>query len=174
MNDPIPSVAPSPKKRSRRWLLEAGVVGVAYAGVTQFQTSGLLANGSVAPTFVTTDLNGKQVMLDDYRGRPLVLHFWATWCGVCRSEFGMLNTFEHKYGGLLALVAEEPSDAVRSFVRRHDLRYPVAYASEELIRAYGVSAYPSTYYLTKDHEVSSATVGMSTSVAMRARAYLAS
>ncbi len=170
--------APKPptgeRKRSRRWLLEAGVVGAAYVGLTSFQTSDLLASGTVVPPFTTNDLMGQRLTLGSFAGQPLVVHFWASWCGVCRQEFGMLNDFHEQRGSLLALVAEEPSNALVEFVRSHDLRYPIAYAPPALVQAYRVSAFPTTYYLSKDHTISSATVGMSISLAMRARLMLAS
>lgn len=162
------------KKRSRRWIVEVGIVGVAYATITRFQTSDLLADGTQAPPFSTLDIDGKPLSLAQHAGQPLVLHFWASWCGVCRQEFGMLNDFDQQQGQLLALVAEEPSDKIKDFVRSHDLRYPIAYAHEALVQAYKISAYPTTYYLTKEHHVSSSTVGMSTALAMRARLAIAS
>jgi thiol-disulfide isomerase/thioredoxin len=168
-----PSREASPK-RPRRWLLEAGVVGVAYAGITSFQTSGLLDRGALAPEFSTIDVEGNSVALTEFSGRPLVLHFWATWCGVCRQEFSMLNSFDRDQGHLLALIAEEPSERIRDFVREHELRYRVAYAPASLTRSYRVSAYPTTYFLEQDHSVSSATIGMSTGLAMRARMMIAS
>lgn len=171
---PVERPPTNEKKRSRRWMVEVGIVGVAYATITRFQTSDLLADGTHAPPFDTFDIDGTPLSLAQYAGKPLVLHFWASWCGVCRQEFGMLNDFDKKHGQLLTLVAEEPSDKIKAFVRSHDLRYPIAYAPEALVRAYKISAYPTTYYLTKEHQVSSSTVGMSTGLAMRARLALAS
>jgi thiol-disulfide isomerase/thioredoxin len=168
-----PAPVQGTKPRTRRWLLEVGVVGVAYAGITSWQTSGLLESGTSAPTFTTTDLLGNRFTLEQFADRRLVLHFWASWCGVCRQEFGMLNEFHAREGCLLGLVAEDPSEGVVDFVRKHDLRYPVVYAPAELVRAYRISAFPTSYYLSKEHLVSSATVGMSTGLAMRARMMLA-
>lgn len=166
----------------RRLFLELGVAGLGYAILTRCQTSDLLEGGEIAPEFATTDLDGTRVSLEDYAGRPLLLHFWATWCGICRQEFGALEALhrelQHSFGAgngqnltprLVTLAADEDPRVVQSFVREHQLSYPVLLAPPPLLRAYKVHAFPTSYYLDADKRVHSGTIGMSSRWAMKTR-----
>ena len=173
-------------RKARRWLLELGVVGVAYALLSRWQNNGLLRDGSAAPDFELADATGRRVRLSDYADKQVVLHFWATWCGVCRQEFGMLNALERSWAMgeptglaapsaaterdvvLLALAAEEDESDLLPFLRQHAIEYPVLLAPRQVIEQYRVSAFPTTYYLNSS-VVQAATVGMSARWAMRAR-----
>jgi len=76
-----------------------------------------------APAFHLSDLQGRPVRLEDYRGRVVLLNFWATWCGPCRDEFPAMERLSKDLGtrGLtvLALNYEEDSAAVSGFVRSY-------------------------------------------------------
>lgn len=183
-NAPPPS---TPRKsRMRRLFLELGVAGLGYAILTRCQTSDLLDNGEVAPEFATTDLDGTRVSLQDYTGRPLLLHFWATWCGICRQEFGALSALHRELQHtpdansetlsprLITLAADEDPRVVQSFVREHQLAYPVLLAPPALLRAYKVHAFPTSYYLDADKRIRSGTIGMSSRWAMKTRLSCAS
>jgi cytochrome oxidase Cu insertion factor (SCO1/SenC/PrrC family) len=55
--------------------------------------------GKVAPAFTLTDLEGKKVSLSDYKGRPVLVNFWATWCGPCKVEMPWFEEFRKQYAG---------------------------------------------------------------------------
>lgn len=149
------------------------VVGV-FLLASQWQTRNHLPRGAhLAPDFSLTDLEGNTVRLSDYRGKKVLLHFWATWCGVCRHEVGALNSLKESLGEdevLLTVVANgRDRDAVSDFVRERDVRYPVLLGDEGILEAYRVSMFPTNYFLDPEGQVSASTVGMSSRWSLQAR-----
>jgi peroxiredoxin len=96
--------------------LSAGTPVVATLGDS---TGAAPAAGDRAPDFTLADLDGNEVRLSDLRGRPVIINFWATWCGPCRIEMPELQEAyeEHQDEDLavLAVNREENPDTVRSF-----------------------------------------------------------
>ncbi len=151
------------------------MVGI-FWGASAYQSRDLLATSQAAPPFHVSDLRGEVYDLEALRGRRVILHFWATWCGVCRREFSMLNRLHQALTAdtvLLAVV--DPGDvgsgeALRRFVAEQGIHYPVVMADEAMLRRYRVRAFPTNYYLDARGRIESRTVGMSTGLAMRYRA----
>lgn len=165
--------------RSKRWLMvgvELLLVAAVVFGAGAYQTRKHL-KGRVAPDFELVDLSGQRVKLRDFRHRKVLLHFFATWCGVCRLELPSLKGLQAHLGSREALVAivEDSSDveAVRRYAREHELTYPILLGSPEVLRAYRVGAFPTNYYLDGDGTISGSTVGLSTRIGMSARLWLA-
>ncbi|MCA9597800.1 MAG: TlpA family protein disulfide reductase [Myxococcales bacterium] len=168
--------AEKPPLRSRitRWTLEGLLLVAVYLAVTTWQKRNLLSSGSTeAPAFVLMDLEGKPVSLASLRGKTVLVHFWATWCGVCRQELGTLNDI---YAGLasdqalIAVVADSEDPArIRSFVKEHDIRYPVLLGNDAVLAAYHVSAFPTNYVISPNGRVSDTTVGLSTGFGLSTR-----
>ncbi len=88
---------------------------------------------SAAPNFELKDLSGNVVRLDSFRGHPVFLDFWATWCGPCRMSIPMVQDFyaRHKAEGLVVLgmnMDDDPS-GVYGFVKQMKMTYPVLFAA---------------------------------------------
>lgn len=161
------------RPRIRRFLLEAVVfVGIVLA-VSAWQTRHLVSPGTPAPDFELEALDGTRTSLASLHGKRVLLHFWATWCGVCRQELPALNAVQGHLGAdetLLTIVADsEDREGLRKFVAEHGIRYPVLLATPELLRAFHIDAFPTNYYLSPEGIVRSRTVGMSTRLSFRAR-----
>lgn len=184
MTEPLPPSSKAPpsrarRHRARRVLLELGVIGLGYSVISRCQTGGLLQNGEAAPDFAASDLSGNAVTLSDLGSSPLLLHFWATWCGVCRQEFSTLNAIHAELSqanegsrpkpSLFTFTADQSPDFVRSFAQDNQLTFPILLASPALLRSYRVNAFPTNYYLDSARRVTAATVGMSFRWAMQAR-----
>lgn len=180
--DPQPPSAPKPKpkparipwrKRVFRIAIELGLVVLVYVGVTSWQERKLLGDNSDAPAFSLTALDGSRVQLRELRGKRVLLHFWATWCGVCRQEHAALNSVQAGLGKdevLLSVVADsEDPDAVRKYVAEAGLRYPVLLADAKVVRDYRVGAFPTNYFLDKTGKIVDHTVGMSSRFGMDLR-----
>lgn len=109
----------------------------------------------IAPSFSRSDLNGHQVDLKRYRGKVVLLNFWATWCAPCQVELPRFEAWQKKYGaeGLQVLtISMDDGDAqVRKTVRRLHLDFPVVMGDAKLGEAYGgVLGLPVTYLIGRD------------------------
>jgi len=108
-----------------------------------------------APQFKRTDLNGRSIDLRNYRGKVVLLNFWATWCASCQVELPRFDAWQKKYGadGLQVLtVSMDDGDApVRKTVRRLHLALPVVMGDAKLGEAYGgVLGLPVTFLIGRD------------------------
>ena len=161
-----------PKPRVRAWVVRIALFVGVFVAVSYYQRWGLLPTGEPAPAFEASLLNGERVRLSDFRGKPLLLHFWATWCGVCRQEFSALNRLQASLGDeatLLAVVADSDAPNLDDFVQAQGLSYPIVRANRALLEDYKIQAFPTNYFVDGAGMIQSVTVGMSTSWAMRAR-----
>lgn len=108
-----------------------------------------------APDFTVTDGDGKEVKLSDFRGKPVVLNFWASWCGPCKSE---MPAFDEKYRQLGEEVVfmmvnatdggRETVETAKKFIAESGYSFPVYYdTAYEANYFYGVSALPTTFFI---------------------------
>lgn len=109
-------------------------------------------NPEPAPPFLLRDINGKIVSTADWKGKVVILNFWATWCPPCREEIPELIRLQEKYKDKLLIVgASEDEDGpqkVEQFVQQHGMNYPVVMATKELIDNYGgVPALPTSFVI---------------------------
>lgn len=111
--------------------------------------------GFQAPDFSVATLDGQNLSLSDYRGKVVMLNFWATWCIPCRTEMPSMERLYARYGGssfeILAISGGEDESAVRPFVDDFKLNFPIALDSPmDIYNAYKVTAIPSTYLVNRD------------------------
>jgi peroxiredoxin len=149
--------------------LQVALALALFVGVSAYQTRNHVAHQH-APDFALVDLAGRPVSLSAYRHKKVLLHFWATWCGVCRAELPSLRSMQRSLGPdevLLAIVDDSDDvEAVRSFVREHELTYTVLLGTDEMRRAYRVHSFPTNYYVNGDGSIRTSTVGLSTRLGM--------
>lgn len=142
-------------------------------GVYAWRTRHLLPDGQPAPTARLTTLDGTPVRLDDYRGKRVSLHFWATWCGICALEHGTLNAVHAGLDAnevLLSIVTDgDDVDAVRRVIAEKGITYPVLRADRATLKAFNVTQFPTNYYLDADGRLTDGDVGMSSRWGMRWR-----
>ena len=105
--------------------------------------------GKPAPSFALQDTNGKTVSLEDFKGRPVIVTFWATWCGPCVAESDELNKLARKYERLviLGLDVDDKPDALQQFLQKRPLSYAVLKAGKidgPVATSYGVTGLPLT------------------------------
>jgi peroxiredoxin len=107
--------------------------------------------GDAAPAFQTTRPDGAAVAFPaDYRGRPVVLRFWADWCKFCEGEMKIIDTVRQRHDGLavLAMNAGQDKATVTAFMDKLGVGYPAALDAESKIaRRYGVVGLPTTYLI---------------------------
>lgn len=92
--------------------------------VTLFGLALVAVAGETAPNLELHDLKGAPHKLDEYRGKPVVLNFWATWCVPCAAEMPLLNEMQTRYKGRVLFIAasvddDEMKPAVEAFIKKH-------------------------------------------------------
>lgn len=124
--------------------------------------------GRQLPAFAVTDLAGKTHTLQQYQGRILVLHFWATWCGYCRGEIPELLEAHMALGAqgvsVLAISTDQDRGALTRFLQRTMLPYPVVAdfdAKEPLAEQYGLRGVPVTFVIGRDGRIAARLYGSS-------------
>jgi len=135
----------------RSILLAAAVLALPTAAGAQPVSPGPQV-GAPAPSFTVTTLDGRAVTLDSFRGRVLVLNFWATWCPPCRLETpDMIASYKQLHApgvAFLGVDATEQAPIIRAFVAAKSLPYPVAIdADRSATHAYDVLGIPTTYVI---------------------------
>ncbi|MGD1089831.1 MAG: TlpA disulfide reductase family protein [Verrucomicrobiota bacterium] len=114
-----------------------------------------IEKASPAPGWELQDLNGKTVRLSDFKGKVVILDFWATWCPPCRAEIPGLIELQKKYQaqGLAVVgvsVDQASSDTVKSFVQQMGINYPVVLADTKVVTAYGgIAGLPTTFIIDR-------------------------
>jgi cytochrome c biogenesis protein CcmG, thiol:disulfide interchange protein DsbE len=109
-----------------------------------------------APTFRLDRLDGPgKVSLAEYRGRPVVLNFWGSWCDPCKEEAPVLESTWRRYRdrGLVVLGVDfhDLKSAARRFARENDMSYPIAYDGPgKTLTDYGVVAAPETFFVARN------------------------
>lgn len=109
-------------------------------------------NPEAAPAFQLKDLDGKDLKLEDFRGKAILLNFWATWCGPCRAEIPSLIELQKHYRDRLQVIGlaldEDDENYVRKFVTSEGVNYPVAMGTADIRLAYGgVTALPTVFVI---------------------------
>ena len=119
-----------------------------------------------APDFELLNLSSESVRLEDYRGKPVLLNFWATWCGPCRLEMPAFQDRYDNYAGELAVVAinnAEDTEVVKAFIDELDLTFDVLLDSKaEIQRLYQVRGYPTTFLIDSEGVIRVRHVGLIT------------
>lgn len=121
----------------------------------------------MAPDFVMTDSNGTQVYLSDFIGKPIVLNFWASWCGPCKME---MPDFNEKYAELgddihflmvnMTDGSRETVDVAKKFIEEQGYTFPVYFDTEmDAAITYGVTSLPTTYFIDAEGYVIAQAMG---------------
>jgi peroxiredoxin len=142
------------------------IVGMIATGkyITRFRhqgAAGLVGDvrGVPAPDFELASLDGRKVKLSDYRGKAVLLNFWATWCSPCKVEMPWFVDLQKKYGndGLVVLgVAMDDSDTpkIAQFASEMGVNYPVLLGTDKVSEQYGnVQFLPTTFYIDREGRI---------------------
>jgi thiol-disulfide isomerase/thioredoxin len=123
--------------------------------------------GTVAPMFELPDVNGKIVRLADFKGKIVLVNFWATWCGPCLTEIPWFLEFKERYGSqgfdvIAVNIFDEDKTAVMPFIVKNNMRsLNVVIASEELDEQFGgFSGLPYTFLVDREGKFFSKHIGL--------------
>ena len=111
-----------------------------------------------APDFYFFDENGNRLRLSQFKGKPVILNFWASWCGPCKSEMPDLEEAYKKYGEEIQFVilnmtdgSRETVESARRYIESAGYSFPVFYDKQQNgVIAYGISGVPVTFFIDAD------------------------
>jgi cytochrome c biogenesis protein CcmG/thiol:disulfide interchange protein DsbE len=118
-----------------------------------------------APNFILSDSKGTSVRLSDYKGRVVLLDFWATWCHGCNIEIPWYMEFQNKYKdkGLSVIGVSMDDDgwkSVKPFLEEKKMNYTVVVGNADLAKLYGVDQLPVTLLIDRDGKIANSHAGM--------------
>jgi thiol-disulfide isomerase/thioredoxin len=130
-------------------------------------SSEVLMRGKKAPAFTLTTIDGKTVSLSDYKGRPVLINFWATWCAACKLEMPWFEEFRQKYGPqgfeILGIDQDDgaPRNEIANSAKRINVSYPILLPDANVAPAYGgVDYLPESFYVGRDGIIQIQTAGL--------------
>jgi len=120
-----------------------------------------------APDFTVYDADGNAVKLSDFRGKPVVLNFWATWCYYCKMEMPDFDTAYADYPQVQFLMVnatdgvQETFEKAKQYVADQGFAFPVFYDTDlEALNAYRITSFPTTYFIDGEGKIIARGVGM--------------
>jgi peroxiredoxin len=124
-----------------------------------------LKDGQLAPDFILSDARGRPVRLSAYKGRVVLLNFWATWCHGCQVEIPWLVEFEGKYRRRgFSVIGVSMDDggwkSVNPFVAERKVNYPIVLGNDEMAKPYGLSSMPMTFLIDRNGKIAATSVGI--------------
>lgn len=119
------------------------------------------ANATAAPEFTMTDTEGQTLTLADFRGKPVLLNFWASWCGPCASEMPAIQSAYEQYGDQIQFVAVnmtgmggETETSALSLIQQNNYTFPVYFdVDSSAAVAFGVTSIPQTYLIDAEGNI---------------------
>lgn len=148
----------------------ACLIGLFLVGLTGLKMASAFAQEAPsvrtpAPDWKLTDLNRKSLSLSDFRGKVVILDFWATWCMPCRIEIPHLVELQKDYAAKgLAIIGvsldEQGPAVVKKFVKQIGVNYPILIGSEKIAEKYGgIVALPTTFVIDRQGRIVSRHIG---------------
>lgn len=160
----------------RLWLrrgLEVLLFIVLIMGVRAWQQRDIVQGA--APALSGVLLDGKPFVLAAAPAQPVLVHFWATWCPICRAEEGSIDSLARDNPNVITIAMQSgSSSAVRQYLREQALSFPVINDTDGRISAsWGVQAVPASFVIGTDGKIRFVEIGYTTGVGLRLRLWLA-
>lgn len=118
------------------------------------------ASAYAAPDFTVLDNEGNEVRLSDFKGKPVVLNFWATWCHFCKEEMPDFNKAYKNYPDVQFLMinatdgVQETLSAAKKYIEDNGFEFDVFFDTKlNAVQAYGITSFPSTFFIDKNGDL---------------------
>ena len=133
--------------------------------VDHMETKTLDGSNNKAPEFSLPSTEGKTIRLSDYKGKVIILDFWATWCGPCRKGIPDLIAIQKEFGKDVVVIGisldEGTKKDVVPFMQTIGINYPIAYGTLEVTEQYGgIDGIPTSFVINKNGEIVDKHVGL--------------
>lgn len=167
-NESNSGIPPSkqPRPRWQRWLLEAGVVLLIIIAIRSWQHQDL-ANGQ-APLLAGVSVAQTPLALSDFKGQPVLIHFFAPWCPVCSAMHSNIETISEHYPVILVASSTEPED-LSKWLSRHpedNSQRMLLDRDGQWLSAFGSKALPTDVFIDKHGNISSTELGYTSTLGL--------
>lgn len=163
------------KKNRRRitiLLVELLVFLLVYLGIRAWMQRDMVEGQ--APALPGVTLQGEAFSLESYQGKPVLVHFWASWCGICKLQQGAINSIKQDWQVITVAMQSGNADDVRAYMNEQGLEWPVIMDPTGVVaQSYGVRGVPANFILDKDGTVRFRESGFTTELGLRARLWAA-
>lgn len=144
-----------------RLILAVVVLGLAACGAP--------SGSRQAPELILPDLAGKTVDLTSFRGKPVLVSFWATWCDTCKAEMPDVERLYRRSGGKYSVIGvsmdENASVIVPPFLKEYRVTFPILVANSKVANSYAVRGLPTAYLIDAEGRIARRWVGALDAVA---------
>lgn len=167
--------------KQKTWIIILAVLAAVLVAAAAWLWIGLLngsntpeAQADPAPDFTVYTQDGQAVKLSDYKGKPLVLNFWASWCGPCKSEMPAFQAAYEELGGEVQFLmvnltsGYETMDTATAFLAESGYTFPVLFDTQRSGAAvYSVASIPATYFIDADGNIVASHIGAMSEATLR-------
>ena len=159
--------------RWQRWLRDLLIFTVIMLAIQWWQARDL-PKQIIAPELTGLSLSGQPMALSDWRGQPVLVHFWATWCPICRLEEDSIDSIAEDYPVIAVATSSGTPTEIASYLRKQGVDFPVMLDwSGELAQRWNAHGVPATFVVNSQGEITYATMGYSTELRLRWHLYRA-
>lgn len=170
--DHTPRPAARRPRRMRRWLIDIALILAIVAGVHWWKARPL-ASGEAPPLSGPT-IDGRALDLADLRGQPVLVHFWASWCPMCKVMNGAVTALARDHPVVTVAMQSGDRASLQGFMRETGQDFPVITdPAGEIAGRWGVVAVPASFVVDGAGRIRFATVGVSTEPGLRLRMWAA-
>ena len=118
-----------------------------------------------APDFVMLDIDGNEINFSEFKGKPVVINFWATWCGPCKREMPFFDEAYKEFGDeiefiMLNVPEGDTIEGAKEFSKENGYTFPLYFDADfSGARIYGITSFPTTVFIDKEGNVSAGYIG---------------
>lgn len=154
------------------WSVQVAMILAAYLAIQAYYTRD--TPSGLSPTIAGQLLDGRIISLGHSLDKPVLVHFWATWCTICRIEQGSINNIAKDYD-VIAIASQSGSEnKVRKIVSERNITVPVLVDEYgDFARQFGVKAFPTSFVIDINGKITYKEVGYTTEAGLRTRLWLA-
>ncbi|MBU1423986.1 MAG: protein disulfide oxidoreductase [Gammaproteobacteria bacterium] len=164
------------KPRASKWrffAIEALLLVVVVVGIRAWQQRDMVSGA--APVLQGVTLAGQPYQLPAHPDRPVLVHFWATWCPVCSAEQGSIAAIARDHPDVITIAMQSGKpEQVTRFMKEKEIAFPVLNdADGSISNSWGVHAVPASFIIAPDGQIRFIEVGYTTGMGLRLRLWLA-
>ncbi len=157
----------------RRWLINITILLVVYWAVQSYQSRDAVTSG-LAPDIEGVTLSGEALSLQSLRGEPVLVYFWASWCGICSLTRDSIDNIAQQHAVITIASQSGGAAEVQRYIDENNVTAPVINDEQgHFGQRYGVKAFPSIFIIDSQGEISDVEIGLSSEWGLRLRLWWA-